>query len=904
MATPKETVLQINKFDGIDQFDDGTAVDPKKFYNLQNMFVQSEGELKALKGVTNLTGAQIAGVSDIVHAKFLDFNSSVVLFYTPNYTTIPTPSGYSFSTTGGGASSRRVALYFVGAGNSFSATTFASQSIQANGLTVVLPTNIPDYISCVHVYIEALAGGFSDLAIWAGSFTKKAGSFPATITVPRPDTTVATASPITVSGRAASYTATFGTSGDLEDGKIYYFGMCPWMCGKRQTVAFYNNDQKGYAIYLPEGKSSIVATFDFLPFGVAQVDTSPVNSDLNYSQLFVVCGTTIEDGIPVGTNFSDGTQIPVPVTDQSVTFDQASAAAVDIATDRITVTGTIPELSLLKLTTPGTPPTGLANNTYYWVRNALYTSTGTSFQLSATLAGTIIDITGLGVGTGTWNWKRAVVTLKTLPMNSDLWPMADDLDSTGARLAKATNPRLTGLIDLNETISGQVTSQIPKGYGALVLTQLPHVPNARRDLLSCRLQFAPTINDYTPDTTSPSEFYVYNTVAIQSRTYVGRLWCVNGLNSPFYTNGYVLKPATVDYNSVYFPITKFLEFFQNRLMLAGGNGDAVTYSQGIFGYSDAGNTNFFGTTVLQSKPVRFGDESEIRGLAIYSQDLTTTGPQTFFIVGKKDSIYTWNGETDAAAQQIDRQTGFAGPDCFTRTRFGPVFVGRDNIYFLQNSQLLVPMGDDVRNVIQSLSDTQLYSIQNIYHEEQVKIGYPTDVDIDREIWMKFFYNNGGISKKWSGPHIMKSYTGENIITQFAGENNYRLSFLDNNLYRRDDPGSFLNDGAKIQHSIRISRLGLQADHFLKVLNRVFIALKITQDEDFDLVVETEDGSQSKVFSATALFENGARQLFQNWISERMLARVLSLSIENASDGDLSIYDISLLFQVLKRRTLP
>lgn len=904
MAQQKETTLQINQFDGIDQFNDGTFLDPKKFFNIQNMLVVSDGELKSLNGVTNLTGAALAGVRNIKLAKFLDFNQSAVAFYEPSYSTIPVPSGHVYSTSGGSAANYQVAIYYVGGGNSYSRTSFTTESIQLNGLTVSLPTNVPDYVHCIHVFIESPAGGYADVSLWAGSFTRRNGVFPASITCPRPAVTVATASPITIAGRAAKFSATYGTDGTLEAGKIYYFGVAPWLAGKRQTVAFFTNGSKGYAVYVPEGKNAITMTMDFLPFGAPQVDTSPVASDLAYSHLFVVCGPTIEDGLPIGHNSSTGIQGPVAVTSESVSFDQSSASVVIVGTDRIVVTGTIPDLAYLKYTTAGTPPTNLTTNTYYWVRNPVYSGGTTSFQLSATIDGAIIDIAGVGVGTGVWNWKKAVFTVKELPESSDLWPMADSVNADGSRVGKATDPRLTGLIDLNQTISTAPTTQVPKGLGAFVLTSLPHTPSVRREVLSSKFQYAFTTADHSPDASSVSEFYVNSSKKIQARIYIGRLWCVNGLNSPFYTNGYVLKPATVDADSVYFPITKFIEFFQNRLILAGGTGDAVTYSEGNFGYSEAGNPNLMGTSVLNAKPVRFGDESEIRGLAIYSQDLSTVGAQTFLVVGKKDSIYTWNGEVDQATQQIDRKTGFAGPDCFARTRFGPVFVGSDNVYFLQNSQLLVPFGDDIRNIIQALSDEQRYSIQAVDHQEQVKIAYPTNTDLDREIWLKMVYNNGGLSKKWSGPHIMKPFQGEATISEFGGESEYRISFLDSNLYRRDDPGSFLNDGAKIQHSIRISRLGLQATHFLKVLNRVFLDLRIVQDEEFDIVLESQDGSQSQVYTETARLEDGARQFKQCWLTERFLARVLSVSIENASDGDLSIYDVSLLFSMMRRRMLP
>lgn len=53
-------------------------------------------------------------------------------------------------------------------------------------------------------------------------------------------------------------------------------------------------------------------------------------------------------------------------------------------------------------------------------------------------------------------------------------------------------------------------------------------------------------------------------------------------------------------------------------------------------------------------------------------------------------------------------------------------------------------------------------------------------------------------------------------------------------------GTFL--GTDIEHFIQITRLGLKADHFRKLLNRIYLAVKIAQNEDFIATIKTEDGT--------------------------------------------------------------
>jgi hypothetical protein len=302
--------------------------------------------------------------------------------------------------------------------------------------------------------------------------------------------------------------------------------------------------------------------------------------------------------------------------------------------------------------------------------------------------------------------------------------------------------------------------------------------------------------------------------------------------------------------------------------------------------------------------VNTSDQSEVNGLNIYSQDLTSVGAESFLVVGKEASVFTWDGNIANPAKQIAKATGFAGPKCYTVSKFGPVYVGRDNVYLFRSSQDVVPVGDSVKDIILNLSPDDLKNVTCLFHDEDIKIGYTENTDLDRELWLRFQYRGGGLTKHWSGPHVMKPYKEVATILDFNGERDVRISHIDNEIYRRDDPGSNLNDGQEITRSITISNLGLDMDHFLKLIWGMNLALKTSQDEDFEITLESEDGSQSIVVQTTAEYSGNMRKMKQVQFPQRFLARVLKLTVENTSAAAMSIYDFSILFQKQRRRLLP
>ena len=97
-------------------------------------------------------------------------------------------------------------------------------------------------------------------------------------------------------------------------------------------------------------------------------------------------------GINATTGYWEADLFPIPSGDGGATF---TAAVTDIITS---ASHNLSNADVVKLTTTGTLPAGLAVSTDYYVISA----TTDTFKLSATSGGSAVDITGTGTGTHSW----------------------------------------------------------------------------------------------------------------------------------------------------------------------------------------------------------------------------------------------------------------------------------------------------------------------------------------------------------------------------------------------------------------------------------------------------------------------------------------------------------------------
>lgn len=965
MATQKTNTLQIKNFKGVDRFVEGTESQPDVFYQIQNMNTPNPGELRGINGVTKLNPSAIPGVYKIVHAQFLDTQDEkdLAILYVPLSTAPAAPTGYTFSTSGGASVNYDLYVEYVFQGGGRIGTAYLATPIQANGLTITLPVSIDPLVICINYWVAIDADDF----MWCGSSYRENGSFPITSVISKPNGAGTYVSPIIVAAfPSAKATLTSGTGGSLQSNRTYYLGIGPWASmatGYYGGVSFYSSGQvtggniitpQIFSSYVPDGNNKIDFLFDFCPYDLPNSNASPISSTVAMSKAIVYMGTSPEDLMPCGSTLGNA----APFTKTQVTATLDANANSDIVNNTLTITGyQVPVGALLGYFTGTGSVTGLVSGSYYYVRSAVYSSSGTTVTVSNTPTGAPVGLTAHSAAgtTVTLRWSKVSGTILGLPKEMDLIASCGEIATNNSVQPIAIAGRYAGYSNLmwsstwNKTDNNAVahitpaTSTIhPFKIGCMTFSSKD--PTVKRHCLCPTIQQSVNLTNYrwiAPDAVSTDlsdlvlsnfaiplnrNFYLSTQSAVNSnpaidysslitfsyqcRQYANRLWYTNDFNEPFYTNGYVFKSgiptdATSGNTFARWPITGLIEFFQNRMILASAASNN-TYQQGyvyISSILDVSDFNYVGTTP-QTFPVNTSDQSLLVGLNVYSQDLSTVGADNFLVIGKQNVVFVWGGNLTTPAKQISKNAGFASPNAYALTKFGPVFVSRDNVFLFRSSQDVIPIGDPIKSIIKDLTSTQLSGVVAYYHDEDIKLGYSTDVDINAELWLRLRYNQGGIDRVWSGPHIMKPYQGVCSINQWNSELNVRVSYLDTNLYQRDDPGSYLNDTQPIDRAIKIINLGLQQDHLLKLINWVYLATRTVQDENFDLTLESQDGSQSIVVSATQTSGGNVRRILQVPIPQRFLARVFSLTVENSSTGSLSIYDSSILFDVLRRRLIP
>lgn len=861
MGTKKEQTLQIKDFRGVNRFNDGTITQPNEFYTIQNMHPVNRAEIASIGGVVDQTPDSMPGVGSILHTAFLEqgFGEKFYLaFFNFNGTVaVPSISASNLSTSGGTATTHYVKILYIGPGGAFNEVRLSGTSIQANGLTVTLPLDVPDYVFQINIYISASGGGLTSIAALCGSMHRRNGVFASSITVPKP---VFATTPATVPDvQPTSFVATGTTGGSLVANRTYYVAIAPFVAasspyqvsggGGRDTRAYLTTTASVTSFMtfqLGVGETAAILTFNFA--------ASPaVAAGTNVTRWCVFIGTTPEDMMAI-SDTTDGTVVSI--------------------TDAIIRGGTftvkeIPYNSCLGIWMDGTGNRNVGSVTA-GVEAAPSSSSSRNFGHYRALSWFGLSASGAG---------------------SDINEGIDYGPGSGSTLDSNPSSGVTGV---------WVTKQLP--WSASTAYQI--APNINEKSRSVKGGLFRDVNPTLASLSAynPSFFWNVTGYNIYSVPLGDRLYCANGQNTVFYTNGYVFRPIVKDNGGSPIPITTFIESVRDRLVCAGGPDNFANTSHQVF-YSEINDPFNFGAAPVWNN-FRVWSKDEINGLGIFSQNLDTSGPNSFLVVSKKDDLFTWNGLTGSSqiVSELNYKLGFAGPRAFVKTKLGPVFVGQDNIYVLKSSDSILPFGYEFKDVISALTDTQKTLINCVFHDDKVKIAYPSSgTDLDREIWLELRLEDGAIQKYYSGPHALLAFNSQAVASAFGSANNVRLSTLNSKVYQRDS--GTLNNGSAIARKIVINRLGLQQDHFLKVMTRIYMALKIGQDETFTLTFDQEDGTTQTIKTTAALVATAARQLLQAHVVDRVLGRVNSLTIDNSSTMALSIYDISMLYNILRRRQL-
>lgn len=872
MSTDNEQDLEINQFRGVNRYSEGTVTPENEFQTIQNMYLPSEGELRGLGGVRAETQTMQGDPTRLFylnqdwHASNYDPTLTItsgrglVAFYRPPWfagaTAFPSaPTGVTFSTSGGTPTTHKVRVVFVLSGGQETYFEYTGVSFEVNGATATLPTNVPAICFCVNYYVETISGPGAGSYIWAGTLSRLKGSFPANIVLPKPDTT----------GLDALYALTPDSIrctntgvGNLQGGKTYYFGIAPWIATGANQVRLQGSTNNLLAYTLPADKSSITLEFQGL---------ATTSSGIPITRVVIYMGITPTDMLPVWVEGSAGKAVPTlrttalsgividdlplnsnmaPHTDE-ITLDTGTLAYEYSFEEPAYVAGALPQLS------------------------AIYARQAVAFETSNTQT----NFNGLGayflpdarVSDGPGDAER-IELLPNLDMKTITVKSQDNLILVGG--AEPTPDRFTFYAD---------------GYSQ------PYEPGN----------------------------YPTTAYGINSTQFGNFLFFTDGYSIPYTTNGIVIKPAFRANAKAPMPIVGNCIAYQNRLILGGG-AQNYYYTPGIVYYSEPDQPNNFGTAGNQISAIS-EETSAILGFAIYGQNLITSGLNTFLVIGKETSAFLWNGRTgtDELVQQLERSVGFASTSCVAQTKYGPIYVGYDNVYLVGSQTDVVPIGFEIQDIILSMTSAQKKRMKAVWHEDHLKIAYPSDPGIlsvvyDREIWCKMIQSGGNLKRYWTGPHDITDANYQDMVVakiwEEGAEENRDLRFSTGtssiNLRDVEGLGTFL--GQDIEHFVSITRLGLKADHFRKLLNRIYLAVKITQNENFIATIKTEDGTYDGAtsFSMTipaTLVGSAFKKILQKWVTERIMSRITTLEIANTSDAPVSIYDISLLFKVLKRRKI-
>lgn len=606
-----------------------------------------------------------------------------------------------------------------------------------------------------------------------------------------------------------------------------------------------------------------------------------------------------------------------------------------------TITMTIPTGSLIRANMPVTfssvglgtnPPAPLvAGTTYYIVSPA-----ANVFSVAATEGGSAIDLTDQGSGTLYVRFKYFEATFTAGNINNSL---TVNMQSQAFRNGGASPSGVSGGAEQSAAASrgaGRFNAGFwnQTGFDAIdtiaasteligirAMASIPYSASTSWEVLPNHFNYAFALNSKSNNFNDPQPVKlalyqpgafasVSSSPELHTREYFNRQYIANGVNQLSYTNGYVFNPIIRDYQTALIPITQYIETFSQRLILGGGPTNFAN-TEGVFFYSQAANPFSYSATPSSVSPawnflnVRSGDDAYIKGFGTYSQDLSVSGPTAFLVIGKNRSIFVWNGDTAVGAKQVDNRFGFAGPRAFALTDQGPILVGSDgNVYMIKNSEEFINIGDQVVSIFSALSSNDLYNVNAVFGNNTVRIGYTSTSNLDSELWLKFVKGQQDRYPAWTGPHAMKSYTGQSVGRSFSNITDARLSFLNDKIYLRDSTTSQLNDTASAIRQITFNRMGLGADHFQKVVTRVYMGVTVTQPETFSYSFSAQDGSSGSMsFTGSAATANGLSQLVQAQAPSRFSGRIFSFTASNQSASAWSLYDMSILFNSKQRRRL-
>lgn len=884
MATKNENTLQIKDFLGISRYYSSPNQPPNKFFAIQNLYTPNKGELANIGGVTAV-GSAIPGSTGIVSASFLRTPNGIsryLAFF--DHGALPTPAAPVLATTTGTNFTGTVQFFmtFVGMGGESLQSPLTSVVCGTGANIIFTPPTLPAGIVGINLFLytqdNSTSGFDGDLIATVNQVN---GAIPATITL-RLSQTAATGTAYERRLTFSSFTITFqsvpSTDASLVPGMTYYVGIAPAYTGLDYSIVTTN-------VGLP--------TLPTVNGPAGRVIAFTVPSGMNQAEIEFV-----------------GVRAEMRETSGAYAWEADSS--------------TLPPVYVL---------CGLTPNDLSFVGNA--------------------DL-GSGVLQGSYSSTNLTVAILEAPANTncssfvawggnDISLQEDYSDPYAFRQTRFCPSAQCFGYENNTLGSNTLGTEVltPQGFSGLGLAAMLGIGyNSSTDYQIVPTRGA-TLFTKNGNTAFPAaEVFIPSPVGqfvadlgdgINEVSYVNQNYFVNNLQCPFYTNGYVMSPLCRQFNTPYLPITSAAAAFNGILALGGGE-STLFNTQNVVYYSVAGDFTTFTQTPAATASLAFigaiagssnnsaGDNDDIVGFGVYSESLSTTGITGFLVIGKQHSCFLWSGQATSGAQPIAINDGFASSKSFVVTPYGPIFVGHDNLYIMNQYGTVQPIGNDVKAIIQAIPDASLPFTNVVYNNLHVKIGYQTTANVDTELWLDLRNDDGQIVPVFTGPHVMTPYADQASSQVFAGVRNLRLSFLNNQIFQRDNLASYLDNGNPIPLYIETNDMGLGADDFLKDINQIYFRSKINRQETMSFNLLCYDnlstgmgldyvGPDETTFADTIVFPYAGSpgtgttyRLFQKLISaSRYRGSIIRAQFSWSTVYDFRIESLSFTYATIKRR---
>ncbi len=859
MATEKEGTLQIKSFGGISRFYSSPNNPPNKLYTIQDMYAPNRGQLSYPKGTVYAQGfPTLLSAFNLGVPMFTDYirtqtNDDNVLFFTQlndaavGYSTTyaaPVISNFTFTTNGANVASVTYKVSYVGMGGETALSSgTATVTVGSNGIHIAFTTP-PDWVCSINVYSFNTNTSYS----LCGCIIRNAnGTWPTTVDF------VSSHGKITESAAgqpvddpsAVSFSGQATASGTLTPGKTYYFAYAPF--ARLDFVGV--GDPLTYVPKVAQNVSGTVFAYT-LPQGCNAISVNftvsgkydGVNS---YSDFVVFMGITPEDLLLASTadiGFNDPGRVPQPI------------------------------------------PLSGGGTTAHCLVGMIPQETNAGFVIRS-------DSTG----------RRGYYNLTSFgqPGASMVGPCTGLFATTSNTLTQSTRQILPVR---GETIFGNGAPFYRAFYLLNYIGAFGGVA-------------LPANNRY------------------QSAYLNGRLFYVNGVDCPFYTNGYTLKPVNVDYQTAPPPATQSVAFFKNVLIYTGGpqsdyNTEGLVYYTALTSSGDSNPFSF--TTTPSATPVRnfvtarTPSGGRIVAAAVNAVAQSVDGPSAVLIIGCENSIFTTTSLASGLAES-SVGIGFAGIDCHTNTNAGSFFIGSDyNLYLLTDAGIAVPRGLDVQNIIPATDQTTVGPCRPmmVFHNNHLKLAYSSNggaTVYDRELWCDVQLDEDHNPMMiWTGPHKMNPFFSEVIVPTRGTHRDERFQSNTTVFTRTDADLSTSYLGADVTRTLVFNQLTLSADHFMKILTRLYLAAASSIDVTMTITFSMTDvssygtgtgGEAPVAYTDSITIQGGAGDyvLAQKIFATRYRGRIIKdftlTWSAGASEETLLLYDVSILFDVQKRRLL-